>query len=160
MKRLGLAAAVASLAAPPPAHAATRTITIGAAFTPSVVVVAPGTAVVLRNSDSLPHTITGDLSSGMLQPGTSTSARVLRRLGEYRYTLADNGSVKGMVIVARSAARRPAKAVGNATATLRGSLVLRVNEKYTFYDGDWRSTSGACNGEVGTGSRTVVMRAT
>src|SRR3954447_24491874 len=114
MKRLVLAAAVASLAIAPPAHAATRTITIGAAFTPSIVVVPPGSTLIWRNADSKAHTISGDVNSAALQPGASTAPRVLRGLGEYHYSLADNGSVKGMVLVARSSARKPAKAVGHA----------------------------------------------
>ena len=158
MKRLVLLAAVASLAAAPPAHAATRTITIGAAFTPSVVVVPPGTTLVWRNGDSKPHTLTGDINSTPLQPGVSTTPRVLSRLGEYHYELADNGNVNGTIVVARSATRRPATAVGSATSRLRGTATLTVNERYTFYDGEWRSTSGACNAEVGNGTRTLAMR--
>jgi plastocyanin len=158
MKRLVLLAAVASLTAAPTAHAATRTISIGAAFTPSVVVVTPGTTVVWRNDDSREHTITGDLNSSTLAPGASTAPRVLTRLREYHYELADNGNVNGTIVVARKAARRPAKAVGTATGTLRGTATLTVNERYTFYDGEWRSISGACNAEVGNGTRTLAMR--
>src|SRR3954449_1262392 len=160
MKRLVLSFAVASLAAAAPAHAATRTISIGAAFTPSAAVVPSGTTVVWRNDDSKPHAISGDLDSAQLQPGASTAPRVLRRLGEYHYALADNSAVKGTIVVSQPASRRPAKAVGSASRTLRGSLVLRVNEKYTFFDAQWRTTTGACNAEVGNGSRTVVLRAT
>jgi plastocyanin len=157
MRRLVPLAAALALLAAPTAHAATRTITIGSAFTPSVVVVKPGTVLVWRNSDGQSHSFGGDLNSQLLQPGASTAPRVLNRPGQYHYSLSENPAVKGTVVVAR-ATPRPRAALGAATRTYRGSLTLTVNEKYTFYDNEWRSTSGACNAEVGDGSRTVQMR--
>lgn len=158
MKRPVLALLALAFVGAPPAHAATRTIAIGAAFTPSVVVVAPGTTLIWRNDDSRVHTLTGDLNSSALQPNGQTAPRVLGRVGTYRYSLADNSAVRGTVVVARRAARR-ARPAGSATRMYRGSLVLRVDERYQFYDGEWRSTSGACNAEVGNGTRELVMRA-
>lgn len=157
MRRLvPLAAAVALLAAPT-AHAATRTITIGSAFTPSVVVVKPGTTLVWRNSDGQPHSFSGDVNSATIAPGASTTPRVLNREGQYHYALAGNGAVKGTVVVTRSAPR-PHVALGAASRTYHGFLELRVNEHATFYDNQWRTTTGACNAEVGDGTRTVLMR--
>jgi hypothetical protein len=158
MRRLAPLAALLALAAPLPAHAATRTIGIGSAFSPSVVVVPPGTTLIWRNDDSRPHQLGGELNSSVLQPGQRTAPRVLGRIHSYHYRLADNAAVRGTVIVQR-AQRRPARAGGDKTGAFRGSLVLRVNESYQFFDNDWRTTSGACNAEVGNGTRTVTMRA-
>jgi plastocyanin len=155
-RQVPLAVALALLAAPT-AHAATRTITIGSAFTPSVVVVPPGTTLIWRNSDGQAHSFSGDVNSATIAPGASTAPRVLNREGQYHYALTGNGAVKGTVVVARTTPR-PRHALGAASRTYRGSLTLTVNEKYSFYDNQWRSTSGACNAEVGDGSRTVQMR--
>jgi plastocyanin len=157
VRRSLLLTAAILLVAVSTAQAATRTITIGSAFTPSVVVVKPGTTLIWRNGDGQPHSFSGDVNSATIAPGASTAPRVINREGQYHYALAGNGAVKGTIIVAR-ATRRPRAALGAATRTYRGSLTLTVNEKYTFYDNQWRSTSGACNAEVGDGSRTVQMR--
>lgn len=158
MRRLILPAAIALIAAAPTtANAASRTITIGSAFGPSIVVVHSGTTVVWHNTDSRVHTLTGDIRSGAIAAG-DTYQRALVKLGAYRYYDANNGLAKGTVIVTARRSTHPGRAVGAASRAMKGSLVVRVNESYRFYDNDWRSTSGACNGEVGNGSRSVQMR--
>src|SRR4051794_11032268 len=157
MRRIVPLAAAILLVAAAPAYAATRTITIGSAFTPSVLVVSPGTTPVWHNADGQAHTFSGDVNSNTIAPGASTAPRVINRQGQYHYALAGNGAVKGTIIVTR-AARRPHVALGAANRTYRGSLTLTVNEKYSFYDNQWRSLAGACNAEVGDGTRLVVMR--
>src|SRR4051812_41613614 len=105
MRRLVPLAAALALAATAPAHAATRTIVIGSAFTPSVLIVSPGTTLVWRNADGQAHSFSGDVKSAMLAPGASTTPRVLTREGQYHYALDGNGAVKATIVVARSAPR-------------------------------------------------------
>jgi plastocyanin len=157
MRRLIPLAAAVALAAAPTAHAASRTIAIGAAFTPSVVVVTPGTTLIWTNGDGQAHTLTGDISSPAIKAG-ETYSRALVRSGQYHYTDAGNAAVKGTIVVMAKRKASRGKAVGAATRMFTGTLTVRVSEHYRFYDSDWRSTAGACNGEVGTGSRSVQMR--
>src|SRR4051812_5452118 len=101
MRRIVPLAAAITLLAAAPAYAATRTITIDSAFSPSVLVVSPGTTLIWHNTGSQEHSFSGDVNSSTIAPGASTAPRVLTREGQYHYALAGNGAVKGTIVVAR-----------------------------------------------------------
>src|SRR3954469_13994711 len=131
MRRIVPLAAAILLVAAAPAYAATRTITIGSAFTPSVLVVSPGTTLVWHNADGQAHSFSGDVNSNTIPPGASTAPRVINRQGQYHYALAGNGAVKGTIIVTR-AAPRPHVAPGPPNPPLPGHLPVTLKEKFPF----------------------------
>ena len=129
---------------------------IGAAFNPSVIVVTPGTTVNWHNGDGSSHRLTGGVPSRTIAP-TENFARAFVKPGTYRYADAANPAIKGTVIVARRA-KGTRRATGAASRFYSGTMTLRIAEHYRFYDSQWRSTQGACNAEVGNGSRLLTMR--
>lgn len=133
-------------------------------FKPAVVVVPPETDVVWTNNGLAIHGVKSDdfPSSPTLMPGQTGKQR-FNRLGIYDYTDAFNAEVTGTVIVA-AAVRPPKRKSGgrggkSKTYKYKGSFRLDVRETYKFYDDKWRSTNGACNAQVGGGTRNVTITA-
>lgn len=131
-------------------------------FKPAVVTVAPGTDVVWTNDGAALHTVKSEdfPSSPTLMPGQAHKQR-FNRVGIYDYTDGTNADVTGTVIVAATVRRPKRKRSGDQSKTYKyeGTFRLEVNETYSFYDGRWRSLTGACNAQVGGGLRKVIFTA-
>ena len=70
-------------------------------YRPARIVVAPGTTIVWRNNDVVPHTVTSDskaFDSGLIEPGRSWS-RTFTRRGTFPYTCTPHPFMKGVVVV-------------------------------------------------------------
>lgn len=159
---LTLAAATLAICAGPAQAIEAKVSITDSMFKPAVVTVAPGTDVVWTNDGTALHTIKSDdfPSSPALIPGQTHTQR-FSRIGVYDYTDATNVNVTGTVIVA-AAVRRPRRPRGgdqNKTHEYKGTFRLEVNESYNFFDGRWRSLTGACNAQIGDGSRKVIITA-
>jgi plastocyanin len=157
-------AALVLLAVAPVARAAGPTVSITAStFKPAIVVVAPGTTVTWRDDDAVAHSLSGDVRSpAPIAPGT-TYARKFTSTGDYHYADAANSAKQGTVVVAASGRSHPSRPPGPrsklVTHRYTGTMTLTVREQFRFYDGHWQSFVGACNAEVGGGTRTVLLRA-
>jgi plastocyanin len=149
-----LGAAVALVLGVSGAAAATRTLSVDdEGFKPAVVIVAPGTDVTWHNDGKLKHsTVGGFWNSGDLAPGASYTTR-FKKFGEFPYRDGSNPDATGTVVVI--AATRPGAARGRAEYRYRATAALTVRENWEYWDSLWRSRKGACNGQVGTGSRIV-----
>lgn len=103
MKMYSLFAALA-LAITTPALADTQTVTIdNFSFKPNVITVKPGTHVVFKNQDDLPHTVVVpgmQVKSAMLDTGDSYEAD-FEKPGEFAYFCGVHPMMTGKVIVAQ-----------------------------------------------------------
>lgn len=162
VRRAALPLALVLLAVADAAAAAPTVAITASTFKPAVLVVAPGTTVTWRNDDAAPHTLVGEVRSpGPVQPG-ATYARRFTDPGDYQYSDAANTAKQATVVVAAGGSSHPPAAHGGrrlVTHLYTGTMTLTVNETYRFYDGHWGSFAGACNGEVGDGSRQIELRA-
>lgn len=131
-----------------------RTVSVNEeGFKPAVVLVAPGTDVTWQNAGAAKHSSLGGFwNSGDLAPGASFTTR-FKRFGEFKYHDGGNPSLTGTVVVI--AATRPGPARGSAKYFYRATAALSVREDWEYWDSQWHSTKGACNAEVGKGSRIV-----
>jgi len=85
--------------------AASGTVTIeNMMFTPSQITVAKGGTVTWTNKDSIPHTVTDDLSnaggpaSGNIQPG-KTYSFTFDKTGSFQYHCSIHPSMRGTIVV-------------------------------------------------------------
>lgn len=70
-------------------------------FSPSILIVSPGTTVTWTNNDNEPHTVTANndsWDSGSIPPGGSYS-KTFNQVGAYLYTCDAQSFMKGKVIV-------------------------------------------------------------
>jgi plastocyanin len=117
-------------------------------FSPAVVVVPTGTVVQWHNNGTLPHSLSGQVRSpGELQPG-ETYLRRFAAPGQYSYLDGRHPDSSGTVVVTAGSSRpsssRPSRANGNATYRYSANLKLSVSDQWTYYDGEWDSTTGPC----------------
>jgi len=121
-------------------------------FTPAVAVVPVGTTVRWTNNGKLSHSLSGQVQSpGIIAPG-GTYQRKFSAPGEYQYHDGTHPDAAGTVVVTAAAGSLPS-AKGNATHYYRATMNLDVEESWTYYDPAVGSTTGTCNPEVGSGSR-------
>lgn len=122
-------------------------------FTPAVVVVVVGTTVQWKNNGTQPHSLAGQVDSpSALVPGASYRRRFTTP-GEYTYHDGLHSDSTGTVVVIIGGSTRPARAHGNATYHYSATLSLVVDDAWTYYDGEWDSTTGICDAQVGSGVR-------
>ena len=159
-----IAAALLATSAPAAAAAAVTQVDIEPAqFDPAVAVVGVGSAVEWTNRDARPRALAGDFASPAIAPGRTFEMR-FRRPGVFEYRDRDNPLLTGTVIVAAGFARgRPdyPNPVGPRIVThlWRVSLRIDLRESWRYMDGKFLSFQGVCNAQVGSGSRTVALRA-
>lgn len=123
---------------------------------PAVTVVPMGADVIWTNKGNAIHGVGGDgFASPTLMPGQTFTQR-FDRPGSYDYADTANPDMTGTVLVVAGAAH-PKRKSGSDTNRFSGTLKLNLSETYKFYDGRWRSVVGACNAQVGAGSRLVSM---
>jgi plastocyanin len=153
-----MAAALCAIAAPQPSLAATaagpaKVSITSNGFSPAVIVIPIGTTVRWTNADkTASHSLTGKVSSGgLIRPG-GTYQRKFRQPGEYPYADGTHRDTTGTVVVIAGGTRVP-KAHGTVTRHYKATLTLAVNDRWTYYDTEFQSTTGICNAEVGSGSR-------
>lgn len=138
--------------------AANRVVTVSITnqgFSPAVVVVPTGTTVLWRNNDTVAHGLSGQVtSSGMLPPG-ATYERRFTTPGQYQYHDASHPDSSGTVVVTSGGTGAEHQAPGDATHDYTADMKLTVDDRWTYYDPQWGTTSGACNSQVGTGETII-----
>lgn len=162
MRRGLLIVGLATLALAPGSSAAVRSAELRLTAEgpkPSVIVVPPGAKVRWVNGDAVAHTLRGQVESPAIPPGGSFGRR-FEKVGEYRYHDAANSAYRGTVVVlARIGAVPPPRSShGLVQHRYRAVVTVRDREAYRFYDGKYRTLHGPCNGEVGEGTRTEILR--
>jgi plastocyanin len=163
--RVSALAAVLLALAPAFAFAAPKQVQVTASkFDPAVVVVAPGTEVEWTNADSRTRALRGDFQSTDIAPGAKFTLR-FPRVGRFDYRDRDNPAITGTVIVSAYTGGRPRypQPGGPASRVVehhwRATLRFDVRESWKYMDGKFMSFQGACNAQVGEGSRAVTFQA-
>ncbi len=88
---------------------------------------------------------------------TSPGATYQRRFaapGQYAYADGRSPEDTGTVVVTAGPGR-PAGVHGDVTHHYSVDLKLFVSDEWTYYDSEWDSTTGPCNGQVGSGERLI-----
>ncbi|MEX2105958.1 MAG: hypothetical protein WD810_03565 [Solirubrobacterales bacterium] len=132
-------------------------------FDPAVVVVGVGSEVRWINRDARPRALRGDFDSPSIAPGRAFELR-FRHPGAFEYRDRDNPLLTGTVIVVAGFVpgrpRYPSPAGPRiVTHSWRASLRFDVRESWKYMDGKFLSFQGACNAQVGRGSREVTFQA-
>jgi plastocyanin len=123
-------------------------------FTPAVVVVPIGTVVQWRNNGTSSHSLKGQVRSPSdLQPGQSYERRFTSP-GDYSYHDGDDPEHTATVVVVAGSGQPP-RAPGTVTYHYSAVLKLFVNDQWTYYDPEWGTLTGPCNGQTGTGKRLI-----
>jgi plastocyanin len=121
-------------------------------FSPAVAVVPIGTTVLWTNSGKLTHSLSGQVHSpGIIQPG-DTYQRKFTSPGTYQYHDGTQPDSTGTVVVTVGGGNVP-PAQGDATHNYKVAMNFDVTESWTYWDPAVGSQTGACNPEVGSGSR-------
>ncbi len=150
---LAATTATAAPAAPAaPAAAVAKVSITDQGFSPAVAIVPAGTTVRWTNNGKLAHSLSGQVNSaGIIQPG-GTYQRKFTVPGEYQYHDGTHPDTTATLVVTAGAGSLPS-AHGNATYYYKATMNFDISESWTYYDPANGTTTGACNPEVGSGSR-------